>query len=170
MPLPALKEDERVVISRKPNFSDEDYLNNTIHEYPYRTLPKLKSHLSPKFPIFDAGKKLLKLKEDDQENLQNLIKDYPGIEKTTTLYCAWIRKPPKNASKKKSYIDPDEELVHEDDIKKMLAEKSQFSEEALSWFDEQCEDSEGWTDDQIRLWSTIVKRDFKFPTLTGGLA
>ena len=82
----------------------------------------------------------------------------PGIEKTI-LNCAWIKKPPKNAAvtriKKISHIDPDEVLVlivHEDGIKKMLVEKRQFSEAALSRFNEQCgEDSEGWAGQKIEF-------------------
>lgn len=84
------------------------------HSYPYLTLPDLKSHLHPKFVIFDAGKKLDKLYNQDIKSnpvYGKFVKDYPNAEKTRDLYIAWTRKPPDNAREDKTYYDPENYVI-----------------------------------------------------------
>ena len=38
------------------------------HIYPYSTLPRLECHVHPKFAIFDAGLKLIKLLRGDEKS------------------------------------------------------------------------------------------------------
>jgi hypothetical protein len=98
---------ERVDITR--GIGDEA----VIHRYPYSTLPRLECHVHPKFAIFDAGLKLIKLlhRDDPKSNeaLDNVLKGYPTLKKIQILYRVWMSTPPNTADK--TYVDPDLELV-----------------------------------------------------------
>ena len=104
MPLPAII-DDKMDINR--GIAGEQ----VHHVYPYSTLPDLKSHLHPKFAIFDAGKKLDKLyKQDSRSNpvYGKFLEDYPNAQKTLQLYLAWIGPLPENALEDKTYYDLEE--------------------------------------------------------------
>ena len=108
--------DERFVITRQSNDMIEgDVLHPTVYEYPYSTFPKLKSHLHPKFSIFDAGRKLdaLFFQENSNPAIDKLFGDYPNSIKILHLYRAWIAPIPDSALKDTSYIDPKLQLVYE---------------------------------------------------------
>jgi hypothetical protein len=84
----------------------------TVHNYPYDTLPRLKSHLHPKFVIFNAGKKLERMLTCPT-NLIMLFHDYPALRKIQALYDAWIAPIPGNSINCTSYNDPTLKLVPE---------------------------------------------------------
>ena len=65
----------------------------SIHLYPFKTLPLLKSHIHPKFTIFDAGSKLSVLKID---LIKKLINAFPSLATIMDLYAAWTRFLPKD--------------------------------------------------------------------------
>ena len=58
--------------------------------YPYRTLPRLKSHVQPRFAIFNAGVKIENLRRDKHELLK-VFNDYPSLVKVAFIYKAWRR-------------------------------------------------------------------------------
>ena len=64
------------------------------HKYPFDTLPKIQTHLHPKFVIFDAGKKWKKAEgfslEPQFKHLETSLETIEG------LYDAWIRPLPKS--------------------------------------------------------------------------
>ena len=104
MPLPAII-DDKMDINR--GIAGEQ----VHHVYPYSTLPDLKSHLHPKFVIFDAGKKLDKLYSEDSISspvYDKFLEDYPSAEKARDLYLAWIGPLPKNALEDKTYYNLEE--------------------------------------------------------------
>jgi len=76
----------------------------------YRTLPRLKSHVHPRFAIFNAGVKIEILRRDEHELLK-VFNDYPSLVKVAFIYKAWRRIIPVRAVAQKSYVDPNEELV-----------------------------------------------------------
>ena len=61
----------------------------SFHLYPFKTLPLLKSHIHPKFVIFNAGAKLADLATAD---ISKLVENFPGLSSVITIYDAWIRK------------------------------------------------------------------------------
>ena len=65
----------------------------SIHLYPFKTLPLLKSHIHPKFDIFNAGAKLIDLTAVD---VSKLVEDIPGLSSIITLQDAWTRKLAEN--------------------------------------------------------------------------
>ena len=85
----------------------------TVYRYPYRTFPDLKSHLHPKFAIFDAGEKLKALVRKHKKSIQELrqlvdqlVCDYPAIADVQHLYNAWTQEIPDVAKEDLSYVDP----------------------------------------------------------------
>lgn len=107
--------EESILITRQDDVIDdaagEDASNLVINlKYPYRTLPRLKSHLRPEFAIFNAGIKLATLR-GDLDQLGKIFEEYPSLVKVEKLYNAWIQKLPNDALNDRSYVDPDEELV-----------------------------------------------------------
>lgn len=80
--------------------SDDGYVT---HVHPFTTLPSLKSHLHPKFAIVNAGRKLQRLEDIE---MQNLIAEYPSLEKINKLYSAWLRPPPLHSSTDLSFHPP----------------------------------------------------------------
>jgi hypothetical protein len=95
----------------------KDAKTSTTYSYPYDNLPKLKSHLHPRFAIFDAGRKLRKLGEQSPEDLEKVLKNNSGLEKIIMLYNAWIRPPPTHSQANVSYYDPNQylEYISEED-------------------------------------------------------
>ena len=98
--------------------------NDIIYYAPYNTFPILRSHLHPKFAIFDAGRKMGSSGiELERHELQIAIEDHPKLKKIHELYIAWTRKIPKHALDDESYHDPNVILVsssedgNEDNVK-----------------------------------------------------
>lgn len=98
-------EEKHLTITRQ----DDDRKTNINHTYPYDTLPRLISHLQPKFVIFDAGSKLSTLLKKGFSNpeLQKVVHNHPDIDLNAiiTLYDAWTRPIPDLALKDESYVD-----------------------------------------------------------------
>lgn len=78
-----------------------------VHSHPFSTLPLLKSHLHPKFVIFDAGRKIAKMLEQRSGSLER----YSGVDKIYRLYRAWLQPVPITAQKDTSYQDPNDVLT-----------------------------------------------------------
>jgi hypothetical protein len=79
-----------------------------VYKYPYTSFPQLKSHLHPKFAIFDAGSKLQKLFNEDSDSnpvYEKALEDYPSLSKIRSLYLAWIQPLPKKALEDKTFVD-----------------------------------------------------------------
>ncbi|GJJ11573.1 hypothetical protein Clacol_005808 [Clathrus columnatus] len=72
----------------------------TTHVYPFDTLPILKSHLSPKFVILEAGRKLSLL--NTASNLE-ITTRYPILLKVTQIVQAWTSPRPSDAMNNPSY-------------------------------------------------------------------
>ena len=88
---------------------------NTLYRYPFDSFPLLESHLHPKFIIFDAGKKLGKLLNQDSDSnpvYSKLLEDFPGMSDIRRLYLAWIKPPPFDAQQDTSYNNPEYTLVY----------------------------------------------------------
>ena len=87
----------------------------TFHRYPYNELPLLKSHIHPKFAIFDAGRKLKRLEEltTSKRELLRVLTDNPRLEKVQILYYSWTQKVSRDLLANKSYNDPNYVLVYE---------------------------------------------------------
>jgi hypothetical protein len=49
----------------------------TLHVYPFKTLPIIKSHLYPKFAIVNAGEKMHKLGGTNVEDFTRVLLDFP---------------------------------------------------------------------------------------------
>jgi hypothetical protein len=80
----------------------------TAHGHPYKTLPNLKSHLHPKFAIFDAGRKMKDLSQQSKiplPELRKLLSDYPALTMIQELYNAWTQKIPADALEELSYVN-----------------------------------------------------------------
>lgn len=77
--------------------------------HPFETLPLLKSHLHPKFVIFDAGRKLASL---EGAAFHKLTADFPILNVVLSLYKGWIRKLPQSHVNDPSYAPP---VIPEDD-------------------------------------------------------
>lgn len=67
----------------------------TIHTHPFNTLPLLKSHLHPKYVIFDAGRKLGVLAKSDTHFVNKTI---------LAEYGAWKRELPDITQEDPSYF------------------------------------------------------------------
>jgi hypothetical protein len=89
-----------------------------IYTYPFFTLPPLKSHLHPKFAIFDAGRKLkisrYNHSSSEAKSLQKVGEHYPSLAKVLSLYNTWVEPIPNRAMEDESYNDPRVVLVSED--------------------------------------------------------
>lgn len=120
MPLEALNKKKAIIMRYKDVVWEEgalmgdtsNYVN--IYRYPFRALPLLESHLHPKFAIYDAGRKLKTLAESSstQDELKEVLLDYPSLGQVKILYDVWIQTPPRFALQDTSYImDPKDVLV-----------------------------------------------------------
>jgi hypothetical protein len=99
-------EEKRFMITR----NDDDW-NTISYRYPYNELPRLESHLQPKFVIFDAGSKLNKLlRVLKKREYQKITDNHPDIDLETVimLYDAWTRELPDFALNDESYVDPND--------------------------------------------------------------
>lgn len=104
--LPILRQD----VIPDGNLSPE---HGSIHVYPFNSLPLLKSHIHPKYVIFDTGSKLA---ESEQDVIQELEDVFPTLHFSSimALYSAWIRSPPAKSKKDHSYNVPDD---NKDDVR-----------------------------------------------------
>ncbi|KZP27457.1 hypothetical protein FIBSPDRAFT_297547 [Athelia psychrophila] len=67
------------------------------HLHPFTTLPQLESHLRPHFAIFEAGRKLDKLRP---VAVVRALADYSLLVKILAIYAAWIQARPSKINKK----------------------------------------------------------------------
>jgi hypothetical protein len=104
-------EEKHLMITRQR----DDGKGGDNHFYPYDTLPRLISHLQPRFAIFNAGSKLNKLMEGGSTNPEftKVLDNHPDIDLNMVimLYDAWIRPIPYFAVKDESYVEPNTTLV-----------------------------------------------------------
>jgi len=77
----------------------------TIYTYPFNGFPLLKSHLHPKFAIFEAGRRLEFL---EPTVFKSLLVKFPSLALIGELYGAWSRKPPAEWKTDISFYDPDD--------------------------------------------------------------
>jgi hypothetical protein len=86
--------------------SPTDY---SIHGYPFDSLPLLKSHLHPKFAMYDAGRKLEKVKINPNEinRLQHL---FPSLSSIVAVYDAWKQLPTKEQQQDPTYVSNDNDV------------------------------------------------------------
>src|SRR6266446_1051834 len=80
---------EEMVIPRR----DEDEVGSKtliVHTHPFETLPPLKSHLHPKFVIFNCGRKLGTLSSPLYDKI---MKDFPIFDDIDFVYRAWAAPP-----------------------------------------------------------------------------
>ncbi|EKM78401.1 hypothetical protein AGABI1DRAFT_114689 [Agaricus bisporus var. burnettii JB137-S8] len=61
----------------------------TIHFYPFDTLPPIRSHLHPKFVIFELGRKFHELVEKDSAAANAAVSSYPILDRVHRIYAAW---------------------------------------------------------------------------------
>ena len=94
-----------------------------LHKYPYNTLPLLKSHLHPKFVIYNAGIKLSKLLRVKNPTVRDpeveaVYDNYPAddLNAIIMLHEAWTRSPslPDGALEDPTYVLPNTMLVRKD--------------------------------------------------------
>jgi hypothetical protein len=69
---------------------EDGFLSWTRYVFPYRTLPKLRSHLQPKFVIFDVGRKLQLI---PRALYSKITKDFPLLIEIHKVYIAWMNSP-----------------------------------------------------------------------------
>ncbi|KAF7759613.1 hypothetical protein Agabi119p4_11308 [Agaricus bisporus var. burnettii] len=62
----------------------------TLHFYPFDTLPSFRSHLHPKFAIFELGRKFTKLTERNPTAADAALSSYPILHVIQFLYLLWL--------------------------------------------------------------------------------
>ena len=109
--------DEKSISIVRQNYEQGRIINDS-YNYPYDTLPRLRSHLHPKFAIFHAGKilnRVLGKNSHLNSELQNLDPNQ-DLETILKLYDAWTLPVPGNARKDLTYyVDLLAEFVVDDD-------------------------------------------------------
>ncbi|XP_006455583.1 hypothetical protein AGABI2DRAFT_180559 [Agaricus bisporus var. bisporus H97] len=61
----------------------------TLHFYPFDTLPSFRSHLHPKFAIFELGRKFIELIERNPTAANAAFSSYPILHTIRIIYLAW---------------------------------------------------------------------------------
>ena len=144
----------------------------SIHLHPFKTLPLFKSHIHPKFVIFNAGAKLVDLATAD---VSKLVKDFPGLSSIITLYNAWIRKLADNELNDLLFNDDHDDDYFSDQSprsyfkkRKAPARRTKFrkrsklgvgptrkvlSELTLSTYSQLSGEAQAWTNDRIHEWA-----------------
>jgi hypothetical protein len=74
-----------------------------IHTYPFATLPKITSHLHPKFAMFALGYHLHTARCESRGIAH---KQWPVLRKVRAVYCRWLAPPPSEALLDPTYVDP----------------------------------------------------------------
>ena len=103
------QEEEQIVITCQnvAAAGNESNVDVSIHTYPYHTIPLLKSHLHPKFVIFNGGCKLTGLEAHGAGALYTrIINEFPSLEKVMSVYDSWRAKVPEVVLKDETYVDP----------------------------------------------------------------
>lgn len=59
-----------------------------VHTYPFASMPLLKSHVHPKFAVYELGRKLFEFSGNLQ---QTLVRDTPVLGSILQIYMAWDR-------------------------------------------------------------------------------
>ncbi|KAF7759879.1 hypothetical protein Agabi119p4_11574 [Agaricus bisporus var. burnettii] len=63
----------------------------TLHFYPFNTLPLFRSHLHPKFAIYELGRKFDGLTDKDQAAADAAVLSYPELDIIYRIYLRWSR-------------------------------------------------------------------------------
>lgn len=80
------------------------------HVYPFHTLPKITSHIHPKFAVYALGHWLRAVRPDSRAAV---LTQWPSTHKVVKIWGRWMQPAPPRASSDPSYIDPDSELLNE---------------------------------------------------------
>jgi hypothetical protein len=88
-PYPILRQKEPTPLPNKDQF--------TLHLYPFQTLPPFRSHLHPKFAIFELGRKFHLLLNKDVVAAKEAASFYPSLHRVRQIYTTWSV-PPKGLS------------------------------------------------------------------------
>lgn len=78
----------RVPTAEDPSLRPEDVVN---HFFPFDSIPLLKSHIHPKFAIFELGRQVSHLPLDVY---RSLLTTTPILSSVLDIYYAWTRTPP----------------------------------------------------------------------------
>src|SRR5271168_3450693 len=76
-----------------------------LHDYPFTSLPYLKSHVRPQFAIYNAGEKLVRAL-GMQNDLIKSSQDIADLKFVMELHDAWKRLPPPTHKKDQTYFSP----------------------------------------------------------------
>lgn len=87
----------------------------TVYDYPFHEVPWLKSHIQPKFVIYNAGLKLAGMKRGSIAILRTALHNYPSLIKIMDIYTAWIEPLPEEAPHDTSFINPSDNLLSSED-------------------------------------------------------
>ncbi|KIJ23997.1 hypothetical protein M422DRAFT_56591 [Sphaerobolus stellatus SS14] len=111
--LPAMK---TIAIHRQlgTQAADSELMPNDFVTYihPFNAMPKLTSHLHPKFAILEAGRKLGVIAPPF---LLEVVAEYPILQKALVIYAAWTCQCPADAQNDPSYNPPDNHDGDDDD-------------------------------------------------------
>ncbi|KAH6904113.1 hypothetical protein BKA70DRAFT_1034220, partial [Coprinopsis sp. MPI-PUGE-AT-0042] len=75
--------------------------------YPSHTLPKITSHIHPKFALFALAYHLADIKGESREAVH---RQWPFLSKVRAVYSKWMAAPPSKALSDPTYIDPNVNL------------------------------------------------------------
>ena len=107
---------EKSISIVRQNYEQGRIINDS-YNYPYDTLPRLRSHLHPKFAIFHAGK-ILNRVLGKNSHLNSELQDLDpnrDLETILKLYDAWTLPVPGDARNDATYVNPLAEFVVDDD-------------------------------------------------------
>jgi hypothetical protein len=62
-----------------------------IHFYPFDTLPPFRSHVHPKFAIFELGRKYHELLKKNTAAANEAVESYPNLRRVHRIYAAWTK-------------------------------------------------------------------------------
>ena len=74
--------------------NDDNTSSLCVHPFSELRELRFKSHIHPKFVIFDVGRKMESWEED---LTAKLMKDFPSLRMVSFLYHAWSRDVPRKA-------------------------------------------------------------------------
>jgi hypothetical protein len=82
------------------------------HVYPFHTLPKVTSHLHPKFAIFMLGHLLNAAPGKARVAVYN---HWPTTDKVMSIWAKWVKQVPPHAFSDPTYIDPNAQKEEEEE-------------------------------------------------------
>lgn len=83
---------EEVIVTCRGPVQTEGKRLLTNHDYPFKTLPIIKSHLHPKFAIVNAAEKMQELAKNEND-FRRVLLDFPILRVVMDVYTAWVRFP-----------------------------------------------------------------------------